>query len=252
MTLRCLSDPALLRVWESGTSLPPLLRPLTTLAASYPENDWDTLTRLSIGQRDACLLEVRRGTFGAMLNARSECPACGERLELTLDVADLLGSAPYSPPLNADTLHFAAEGYEIILRLPNTLDLQAIATCPDASAARQFLLERCVHSVTWEGKTVRLADLPDPMLSALEAEIETHDPLANINLSLNCPACGHSWLTHLDVAAFVWAEIDAEARRLLRDVHQLARVYHWREVDILAMSRQRRQTYLNLMNGDKA
>ncbi|HEX2516118.1 MAG TPA: phage baseplate protein, partial [Chloroflexota bacterium] len=37
------------------------------------------------------------------------------------------------------------------------------------------------------------------------------------------------------------------ARRLLREVHTLARAYGWREAEILALPGRRRQTYLDLV-----
>ena len=41
-------------------------------------------------------------------------------------------------------------------------------------------------------------------------------------------------------------EVEAEAMRLLRDVHVLARQYGWREADIIAMSPLRRQMYVEM------
>jgi len=46
---------------------------------------------------------------------------------------------------------------------------------------------------------------------------------------------------------FFWAELAAEAKRLLREVDALARAYGWREADILALSSQRRHAYLELV-----
>ena len=46
-----------------------------------------------------------------------------------------------------------------------------------------------------------------------------------------------------------WAELDAWARRLLLDVHTLARAYGWSERDILQLTETRRQFYLNLIGG---
>ena len=40
------------------------------------------------------------------------------------------------------------------------------------------------------------------------------DPLAETNLALDCPSCGHQWNDVLDIGSFVWAEIEARARRL--------------------------------------
>ena len=49
-----------------------------------------------------------------------------------------------------------------------------------------------------------------------------------------------SWLERF------WAEIDAWARRILREVNILARAYGWRESDILALGAVRRQIYLTM------
>ena len=40
------------------------------------------------------------------------------------------------------------------------------------------------------------------------------------------------------------------ARELLRDVHRIARAYHWSERDILALTLQRRLAYLLLLEAE--
>ncbi len=50
-----------------------------------------------------------------------------------------------------------------------------------------------------------------------------------------------------DVVSFFWSEICVQAKRLLREVHTLARAYGWREADILNMSTARRQFYLEMV-----
>ena len=56
-----------------------------------------------------------------------------------------------------------------------------------------------------------------------------------------------SWAVMFDVVSFFWSEICVQAKRLLREVHTLARAYGWREVDILGMSTARRQFYLEMV-----
>jgi hypothetical protein len=73
------------------------------------------------------------------------------------------------------------------------------------------------------------------------------DPLAVCLLDVRCPECGVYWECELDVAEFVWVEIEAEALRVLRDVHTLASACGWHEADILAMSPLRRRAYLELV-----
>ena len=72
------------------------------------------------------------------------------------------------------------------------------------------------------------------------------DPQAEVLLDLDCPACNHRWQILFDIASFFYAEVSAYAKRLLREVHTLARRYGWREADILSMSTARRQFYIEL------
>jgi hypothetical protein len=85
------------------------------------------------------------------------------------------------------------------------------------------------------------------MLAIAEAMVE-HDPRAEMRLAMHCHACQHSWSTIFDIVSFFWTEIEASAKRLLREVHTLAKAYGWREADILALSSARRQCYLELVS----
>ena len=89
---------------------------------------------------------------------------------------------------------------------------------------------------SWAGAAAAPGDLPDEVLAALADEMSARDPQAEVLLDLTCPTCGASWQTVFDIAAYFWAELAAEAKRLLREVDALARVYGWREADILALS----------------
>ncbi len=42
----------------------------------------------------------------------------------------------------------------------------------------------------------------------------------------------------------------ARARNLVHDIHALARAYHWREADILALKLGRRAAYLTLLDDE--
>jgi hypothetical protein len=62
--MRGLSDQQILQVWERGQQQHPLDRALTLLAFALPESPWETLSQLSIGQRDALLLRLRQQMLG--------------------------------------------------------------------------------------------------------------------------------------------------------------------------------------------
>ena len=73
----------LLSAWECGSSQNPLQRALTMLAVASPGASLDSLASLTIGQRDARLLALRELTFGSKVTSVTECPACGETIELS-------------------------------------------------------------------------------------------------------------------------------------------------------------------------
>jgi hypothetical protein len=73
------------------------------------------------------------------------------------------------------------------------------------------------------------------------------DPLSETRLTLECPKCGNRWEDTLEFAAFLWAEIEARAKRLLFEIHTLASAYGWTEAEILALGDRRRATYLEMV-----
>ncbi|MFE6990250.1 hypothetical protein ACFVFN_19020, partial [Streptomyces pharetrae] len=75
---------------------------------------------------------------------------------------------------------------------------------------------------------------------------EAADPAADVTLNVACPECGRATRAELDIASYLWTELDAWARDLLLDVHLLATAYGWSEPEILALSPLRRRYYLEL------
>jgi hypothetical protein len=205
----------------------------------------DALAQLSLGQRDARLLTLRELTFGPQLMSVSACPACGERMEATFNVADLHTAGEDEPP---EVFQLHVNGYEIRFRLPNSLDQAALAACSDVAAARELLLSRCLLTALHEGADESAGRLPPDVLELVAQRMEEADPEADIQLKLGCPHCAHLWQEAFDISSFFWRELDACANRLLTEVHTLAKAYGWRESDILMMSAARRQFYLNLVS----
>src|SRR5918992_271772 len=116
---RRISATSLLQVWERGQLQAPVEKALTLLAAAYPDATREELAMLSIGRRDASLLSLREQLFGSQLSSLTDCPACGEQLELNFNVADIRA---LPPSLNMP-LSISKSGYELELRLPNSFDL---------------------------------------------------------------------------------------------------------------------------------
>ena len=249
--MRALSATELLDAWEQGVGQTPARRAMALLAPACPERSPDALARLSIGQRDARLLALREWTFGSRLLSLATCPGCGERLDLALDTADIQPSPlprdEAGGESQSEALSLAVDGYEVQFRLPDGLDLEAIAGHDDAAVARQALLQRCLLGACHEGDEVAAGRLPASVEESVVEAMARADPQADVVLDLSCPACDHRWQAVFDIASFFWTELDAWARRTLREVHLLASAYGWREAEILALSPWRRQAYLEMV-----
>jgi hypothetical protein len=249
--MRPLSAAELLAVWEWGAVRSPLERGMVLLAAACPEDSPEDLLHLTIGGRDARLLELRELTFGPQLESQIACPACDERLELNIAVADLLASAPPAAPPAETGYRLEHDGWRVRFRLLDSLDLFGTAEAgADLTSVRLALLRRCVLAVAapQEGESGGLPEkgLPAELEAALLARIELLDAAGSLSFALACPACSHNWIAPFDILSFFWAEIEAWVHRTLREVHLLAEAYGWRESDILALTPWRRQAYLEL------
>ena len=199
---------------------------------------------LSIGQRDTLLLMLREWLFGPRLENMTNCPACGEKLELSFDVADI--RAETAEGLNS-WLSLEIEGYEVLFRLPDSNDLAALTIGAEREKGRGILLKRCLTEVRLNGVELSAETLPTEIIDAVTKRMSEADPQADVKLSLDCPSCGHTWLATFDILSFLWSEIETWAQRMLHEIHILARSYGWREADILAMSAFRRRCYLEML-----
>jgi hypothetical protein len=243
--MRFLTASDILSVWEQGQERLPAEQAILILSAVFPEADRAALSALPLGQRDARLLQVQAALFGSTLRGFTECGACGERLEFTADTDALLDVAP--PEAEDRSREFAAEGVRVRFRLPDSHDMMALAGCPTIAAGRALLIHWCLLEA-WDGsERIEAAQLPDSLPAAIAEQMAHADPLAEILFDLSCPACGQAQQVLLDITAFLWAEISTEAKRLLHEVHGLARAYGWREADILAMGAVRRRFYLEII-----
>jgi uncharacterized protein (DUF983 family) len=226
----------ILELSERGAALSSSRRALLLLAAAFPDAPDEALLSLPLGARDRLLMRLRAELFGAALTARQACRTCAEDFELSL-TAEALGFLPDStaedfpaPPCGALTVN----GATWAVRAVTVADMLAAEAAPDAAIARALLLARVA---------------PDAPIGALDeagadALLEALDPLADVILETRCPHCGAAQDIQFDAAAFVWQELAARAPRILRDVADLARAFHWAERDILAMSSSRRAFYL--------
>ncbi|WP_394829223.1 hypothetical protein [Pendulispora albinea] len=236
----------LLGLWEEGESArSDPARALLLLAFAHPQIARQELARWSIGRREEELLALRERYLGRTLELEGACPRCEQAVVIAFDARDL----PRPGPVVDDGASYRLEHEGVIIhfRLLDGADLEAAGGCGDVEDARRFLLRRCVVRLTGaDGSEWVGGALSEAMLEALEHELDRREPLAVMQMELDCPDCSHRWHSRLDISEIVWSEFAGLARRLLIDVATLARAYHWSEASILAMSGRRRRMYLEL------
>jgi hypothetical protein len=242
--MRLLAATDVLEAWESLEHAPRAERPLLLLSVCDPDTSLGTLRDLPIGERDARLFALRERTFGRDLVIFAMCPECGEKYELSVATECVLAR---HRPWNQAEGELSVGAFAVRYRLPNSRDMELIAGMTDLRAAQRLLVERCVCQALENGASIDPALLPVSLLERLGAELEERDPLAAFTLDFKCSSCGREWQRLLDIAEFFWVELRALARRLLAEVHALARAYGWRESDILTLSARRRQAYLGMI-----
>jgi hypothetical protein len=227
--VRALAQLEMLQLWETGRPLHPLDQGVLAVATAFPDAadvaDWP------LGRRNRALAELRAALFGPALRGWTTCRHCPEQLEFEVD-----GRALAEGPEPEAEVVAGARRY----RLPTSRDLAAVAGAADAQAAARALLDRCrAPEASPGGET-------DIEVEAVGERMATADPLAEILLRFDCPNCGAAYDEALDLASFLWAELDARALNLLAQVHQLARAYGWSEAEILALSPARREAYIEM------
>src|SRR6266699_3190327 len=184
-----LSPAGLLAVWERGQGVPVSDRSRLLLELAIPGRSGDELTQTSISARDRALTRLRQSLFGNTLSGYVDCPCCGGRLSLDLDLAAMNTEAAGAPD---DDEFVTREGLRF--RAPNCGDLTAVADAGSATAALQELLRRCCNS--------RIETTPSPWGDALVAEVEAGiaalDPGGELCLDFTCANCGHVWQSTFD------------------------------------------------------
>jgi hypothetical protein len=243
--MHALTGDRLLEAWDRGFHESDLVRPLTLLQVSSPERSLESIAELSLAERDLDLWRLRRMTFGDWLRATLPCAGCSAQIEFTLAISSVI------EPL--EQLRIAApaerhwEGWQIAMRPATTVDLEAALEMPDPDAAKERLLERCSLLTAPPGGVASWENAPETLRAVAQESFDAVHEGAEFLCETICPQCGATEMADLDIGRFLWFEVRNAAKRLLRDVHELACAYGWSEAAILAMTTQRRQGYLAMV-----
>jgi hypothetical protein len=204
-------------------------------------------TPRSLSARNAAMLQLRARLFGTSQQLRCNCPECGAVTEFGID-CDTLSRSAAAIRCGERAQRLASGGYRVQFRLPDIGDVREAAASGNPSFA-DALLRRCITKLARsDGAACEVEELPQGVLLALSERMEELEPGASFSFDLSCPECGHGWIAPMNVGDVLWAELEAQAERLLLDVDMLARSYGWSEEAILALSPTRRAAYLQLVD----
>lgn len=249
----------LLDIWEQGETLPMLQRSLLLLQASWPQLGSTAWAQVSLGKRDWHLLYLRQQLFGDTFDAVAHCPQCAEKLEMGFTLEQLC-PAQWQPQ-DLQTMWQQAQGtvpaqllqqaqlafpqWGLTARVPNTADL--LASSQYAGDAAYWHLLACCLQFDEMAQEQSVMQLAAEARSEIVQKIAELDPLAEVKIDLQCPACGHAWQIDFDILSWLWNEIGDWVPRMLQQVHCLALAYGWSEAAILAMPARRRRQYLEMV-----
>ncbi|MCG2622432.1 hypothetical protein LVY72_10960 [Arthrobacter sp. I2-34] len=236
-----------------------LARVLKSLGSICPVPE-QVARQLLVGDRQFLLLRLRQATFGDSVRAGLVCPwaDCGRPVTVEFSLTDLPVSEPGDKgPVYRLTLSAAAApdsgdvGRTVSFRLPTGADQEELSPWLAVNEARALtlLLERCIREVGGSAPPGReLVGALSPLARAeIEERMQQLAPGIEEMIEAGCAECGRSFLVPFDVQRFFFGELRADSGLLYREVHYLAYHYHWGEQEIMAMTRGRRRTYLEVL-----
>lgn len=198
---------------EEGARLKPLDRAVR-LYARATGRALREAANAPVSDRDLALFELYNAMFGETVAFVHACEECGEMLEGELALSQVIDAARAAKP-------------DVGMRAPTSREIAELAGGADVHR----VLRACL------GRPVDDAD-------AAQAEIEAAFPHISVELPLTCPECGAEQTVKLDIAQFMWPELERIANRWFDDVHRLARAYGWTEREIAELPPHRRAQYL--------
>jgi len=236
----------------------------------------DVARRLLVADRQYLLLQLRRATFGDLVRANLFCPwpDCGERvsIDFSLDALPVREARDRAP---SHTMTLSGDGTRVEFRLPTGADQELLSQrlAADEAGALTALLSRCVLRIGPDGPDSaapdglpggapdeppdgapdeppdedRVAALPAAARSEIEHRMRELAPEVEQTLEAQCAECGRAFAAPFDIHRFFFGELRTDATTLYQEVHYLAYHYHWSEGEIMAMTRDKRHQYIDVL-----
>lgn len=207
-----------------------------------------TVAGLSVADRQYLMGRLALGLGRGDTWLTVACDRCGERFDFAVNYGEL--------PVKA-----AGEGYPFAtvetslgpcrFRVPTGIDQEFLAGIDNDAEALRVLVSCCLTDFPGQkGKGMCPRDdgagtfSPDDV-ARIEAALEAVAPEMAVSVQAACPDCGSLHLIDVDPYGVLHQYAGGS---LLQEIHTIAATYHWGEAEILALPRERRRRYLELID----
>ena len=222
----------------------------------------ELLRRLLVADRQYLLLKLRAITLGAQVQATICCPwaDCNQKIDIDFSLQDIPvwesqeKGPTYTMELSPEAAYRDEPGQvyrAVTFRLPNGEDQEVVSPLVADDAARAFamLLARCIQRVgPWEPPGDALIRRLSPLAQQeIERQMEAVAPKVELTMEGQCHECGRDFAVPFDPQEWFFGELRASRDLLHREVHYLAYHYHWSEQEIMAMPRDKRRRYIEML-----
>lgn len=177
------------------------------------------LSRLTIGDMAALILQIRRMVFGEYIFSIMPCPSCNTEMSLELKISHIL-----QPPLNEpkDCYDIKVENFMFKLRPVTNGDINQTRENINQKNFTERIIRTCIISSTPELEE----EIDYNLLEKISLNLAELDPQADLILDLVCPNCKHIFQVPFFPEDFLLREFDALQQQFEMEVHWLAFNYH--------------------------
>lgn len=194
--------------------------------------------KLPIPDRDRLLTAVYFNTYGSQIETTITCNACSSRFDLNFSLDEWVqdittGQAGRTNGQKGDYPFKAPGGVEF--RLATGEDEMAVMGMEPAMAEAE-LLKRCLPEGTREYNS-----------NILQQAMQDIAPLVDAEFEAQCPECTENQIMHFNLQQYLLSSLLKEQKKLVMEVHQLARAYGWGLNEILNLPRSIRHSYVSMV-----
>lgn len=215
-------------------------------SAQSQEKIWD----MTVGERIEALLEITALTTGGVFILVLDCSNkdCGQAIEIELTKDEL--SELQRGAKDNTTINIKLGKRQVTFRKPtgrDQLDWLRIPYGHEEDVIRDMIASLIVP----KNDTKRLKELSGEEIALVEHAIQRADPLIGFEVASECPYCKQYLSCELDLQTLALKRLRSVQQRQLRDIHLLAKHYHWTEQEITALPAWRRSEYLSYLKQER-